>query len=335
MAALSRKHLSAAGYSAKPLCYPDTAEGTTWLWNEPLVEISPRRFDRLIVIGDRPDAATTPQTLDTVRLWQERGVTVSVLNRHEANWSRLPKLLELGAEVILGGDWAYFWGDTASEVDLMWGRIGALCTRDPTQSTVCVTGEEQAITQGLLNFVFKTMTEPPADDTASWQAVAEPILDRIAVDDRSYFACQAKGFEATLVKARAASRVDGQVVVFDQMPGEIPQTRYWQMEAAIEDHGRVPERGMRFNVPYAIATWSDGDTIELLAINHWREEEAIPVRLLYPSDLGPPPQGNESTIHVRMSAEQATAVIPALTAACNRTRGQSPAGFGQKAIGAP
>jgi hypothetical protein len=81
----------------------------------------------------------------------------------------------------------------------------------------------------------------------------------------------------------------------------------------------VPERGMRFNVPYAIAVWPDGDAVELLAISHWREEEAIPVRLLYPSDLGPLPQGNESTIRVRLSSAQAAAVVPALVAACNRS----------------
>ena len=87
----------------------------------------------------------------------------------------------------------------------------------------------------------------------------------------------------------------------------------------IEAHGRAPERGIRFNVPYAIAVWPDGDTVELLAISHWREEEAIPVRLLYPSDLGPAPQGNESTIRVRLSPTQAAVVVPALVAACNRS----------------
>jgi hypothetical protein len=318
MAALSCKHLNTAGCIVEPLCYPDTADGPTWLWNEALLEISPKGFDRLVIIGDRPDAAITPRMVETVRLWREIGVTVSVLNRHEANWSRLPKLLDLGAEVILGGDWAYFWGDAASEADLVWGRIGALCTRDPTQSTVGVTAEEQAVTQGLLNVLFKTVAEPPADDTAGWLSVAEPILDRIAVDDHAYFANQASGFVETCAKAAFPGRVEGQVVVFDQTPGEISQANYWIMEATIEQYGRVPERSIRFNVPYAIATWPDGDAVELLAINHWREEEAIPIRLLYPTDLGPTPEGNESTIRVRMSVKQAVVVILALTAACNR-----------------
>jgi hypothetical protein len=282
----------------------------------------------LVIIGDRPDAAITPKMLDTVRQWQERGVTVSILNRHEANWPRLPQLLELGADLILGGDWAYFWGDAASEVDLMWGRIGSLCTRDPTQSTVGVTAEEQAVTQGLLNVVYEAEAEPHAENTAGWLAVAEPILDRIAADDQAFFVRRASGFTETHAKAAFAGRVEGQVAIFDQAPEELPQAYYWIMEATIEEHGRVPERSMRFNVPYAIAIWPQGDAVELLAINHWREEEAIPVRLLYPSDLGPPPQGNESTIRVRLSAKQAAAVIPALTAACNRACSHSPAGFG-------
>jgi hypothetical protein len=319
MAALSRKHLTATGCIVESLCYPDTVDGPTWLWNEALREISPHGFDRLVIIGDRPDTAITPQMLDTVRLWQQEGATVCILNRHEANWSRLPRLLELGAQVILGGDWAYFWGDTITAQDLVWGRIGALCTRDPTQSTVGVTAEEQAVTQGLLHVVFKTVAEPPADDTAGWISVIEPILNRIANDDQAYFASQACGFAETCEKAAFPGRVEGRVVIFDRMPGEIPQAYYWIMEATIEHHGRVPERGIQFNVPYAIAAWPDGDAVELLAINHWREEAAIPVRLLYPTDLGPPPQGNESTIRVRMSAKQAAAVIPALTAACNQT----------------
>jgi hypothetical protein len=319
MAALSRKHLTATGCIVESLCYPDTVDGPAWLWNEALGEISPHGFDRLVIIGDRPNTAITPQMLDTVRLWQQEGATVCILNRHEANWSRLPRLLELDVQVILGGDWAYFWGDTVTDQELVWGRIGAFCTRDPTQSTVGVTTEEQAVTQGLLNIVVKTVAEPLPDDTSAWQAVAEPILDRIAFDDRAYFASQAHGFAVNCAKADYPCRVEGRVIVFDQTPGEIPQAYYWIMEATIEHHGREPERGIRFNVPYAIASWPDGNTIELLAINHWREEAAIPVRLLYPNDLGPPPQGNESTIRVRMSAKQAAAVIPALTAACNQT----------------
>jgi len=58
--------------------------------------------------------------------------------------------------------------------------------------------------------------------------------------------------------------------------------------------------------------------VELLAINHWREEEAIPIRLLYPGDLGPPPAGNEGTVQARLPASQAERVIRALVDACNQ-----------------
>ena len=92
------------------------------------------------------------------------------------------------------------------------------------------------------------------------------------------------------------------------------------MEAAIERYGRAQSRGIHFNVPYAVATWLDGDSVELLAISHWREEEAIPIRLLYPADLGPPPEGHESTVRVRvrLPTHQATVVVNALVTACNR-----------------
>jgi hypothetical protein len=183
--------------------------------------------------------------------------------------------------------------------------------------------EEQTITQGLLNLVYKTIASTPAEDTVGWMTLTKSILNRIEDDDRAFFTSQASGFSEFWAKATAPSRVEGQLVSFDQTPGELPQATYWALEATIEDLGRIPERGIRFNIPYAIATWPDSDGVQLLAINHWREEEAIPIRLLYPFDLGPPPQGNESTIHVHMTSEQAAAVIPALTAACNEVRSQS------------
>jgi len=99
------------------------------------------------------------------------------------------------------------------------------------------------------------------------------------------------------------------------------------MEDAIEQQGRKPERGIRFRVPYAIATlraepqgeaWSYGDMVDLLAINHWRDEMATPIRLLYPMDLGPPPEGHESAIRVCLPADKAEAVINELLRVCNQ-----------------
>ena len=64
--------------------------------------------------------------------------------------------------------------------------------------------------------------------------------------------------------------------------------------------------------------WPDGEAVELLAINHWREEQAYPIRLLYPADLGPPPAGNEGSVRVRLPAAQADGVVRALLGACNQ-----------------
>jgi hypothetical protein len=257
--------------------------------------------------------------LATTERWQAAGAAVSLLNRHEANWSRLPDLLRQGVEVILGGDWAYFWGNPISQADLAWGRIAALCTRDPTQSTIGMTVEEQAVTQGLLKVVYDAANQPN-DDIAAWAALAQPILDRMARNERAYFANQADKFAAAYATTVGPGRVEGQVLCFAESAlGEFPQTYYWALEAAIERQGRSWERGIRFNVPYAIATWSTGDAVELLAINHWRDEGAIPIRLLYPTDLGPPPEGNESVIRVRLPAAQAKALVRALTDACNQT----------------
>jgi hypothetical protein len=278
---------------------------------------APRGYDRLVAIGDRSDSAVTPQLLRTVKHWQEAGVLVSVLNRHEANWTRLPKLLQRGAEVVLGGDWSYFWGEPAGSQDLTWARIAALCTRDPTQSTVGLTAEEGAVTAGLLRTVYDAARQP-ASDTTGWAALVKPILDCIEADDRAFFSDQSAGFASSYAPEVKPTRVEGHVLLFEGAPSQLPQSNYWVLEAAIERQGRSPERGIRFRVPYAITSWRDGDMVELLAINHWREEEAIPIRFLYPSDLGPPPAGNEGTVQARLPASQAEGVIQALLDACNQ-----------------
>lgn len=316
MAALSRKHLTSVGHNVEVLCYPDTSGGAGWLWSQILQEMAPKNYSRLIVIGDRPDSSITTLLFETVSHWQSAGVAVSWLNRHEANWTRLPTFLQQGVEVVLGGDWTFFWGEPTSQNDLAWGRIAALCTRDPTQSTVGLTDEERAVTQGLLRAVYDAACQP-AGDVDDWAALARPILDRIQVDDRGYFSDQAAGFASTYAVRVEPTRVEGRALLFEKMPGQFPQSCYWALESAIERYGHMPERGICFNTPYAIATWKDGDMVELLAINHWREEEAVPIRLLYPTNLGPPPAGNESTVQVRLTAAQAPSVIRALLDACN------------------
>ena len=184
MAALSRKHLAAAGDNIELLCYPDTAGGPAWLWGQALPEIDPSKYDRLVVIGDRPDDGAAAQMLDVARRWRTAGAVISLLNRYEANWPRFPALLALGVEAVLGGDWGYFWGDALGPSDMAWGRVAALCTRDPIQPTAGLTDAEQALAQGFLKIVYDSQ---PASDTEGWVALAEPILDLIQADNRSYF----------------------------------------------------------------------------------------------------------------------------------------------------
>lgn len=326
MAALSRKHLADDGYQVELLCYPDTAGGTAWLWGEVLPEANPSDYARLVVIGDRPDPNITARLLGTVERWQASNTQVSLLNRHEANWPRVPDLLERGVDVILGGDWAYFWGDNISRTDLAWGRVAALCTRDPSQSTVGLTAEEQAVTKGLLKMVYDAARQP-ADDLDGWLALARPILDHVETDNRAFFAQQADGFAetyATTTPGVVEGRVlrfegtPGGFLPFEQAPGAFAHAYYWALEVAIERHGRAPERGIKFNVPYAIAAWPDGDELQILALNHWLDEDAVPIRFLYPSDLGPVPGGNESTLQVRMPALEAEILMRALVDGCNQ-----------------
>ncbi len=314
MAALSRQHLVAAADEVELLCYPDTAGGSAWLWGQVLPDMDSSTYGRLVLIGDRPDEGAAGQVLKVAMAWRGAGAAVCVLNRHEASWSRLPALLELGVEATLGADWAYFWGDACSQAEMTWGHIAALCTRDPTQSIVGFTDEEEAVAHGFLKVVYDAQ---PANDIEGWAAVARPILDLIQTDNRAYFLARAADFAGTYALPDESGRVEGRVLRLVPAPAGNRRAYYWAMEATIEGHGRAPQRGISFKVPYALATWREGEEVELLAINHWREEEATPIRLLYPGDLGPPPAGNECIVQVRLPARQAEEVIRCLIEACN------------------
>ncbi len=318
MAAISRRNLKRAGWQVEMLCYPDTAGAPGWLWREALIESRPENYQLLAAIGDRPDDKVTPDLLKTVNRWRSAGSSVTIFNRHEANWSRLPELLELGVEVLMGGDWAYFWGVDVQPSDLIWGQIAALSTRDPTQSTARFSAEQEAIVQGLLKSVYDQAGRP-VNDVDGWVRLAEVIMSRIEADDYTYFTAQAQGFVERYAAVPEPAMVIGRVLQFKEAPGDLPQAYYWVLEAAIEGIGRAPERGIQFKTPYALATWVDGNEVELLAINHWLEEAAIPIRLLYPMDQGPQPEGNESSIRVRLPAEQAGGIIQTLIEACNRS----------------
>lgn len=316
MAALSRKHLRAAGYDVEILCYPDTPNASSWLWREVLGETDPRGIAQLVVIGDRPEANVTPALLSTLAAWQNMGARVTILNRHEANWTRVPELLKRNAQVILGGDWAYFWGDEATHADMQWGRIAALCARDATMAHVRLEPEEQALVQGMLYSIFDAPGHHRAEDTDAWGALAEPLLTRIEHNDRAHLLRYANTFVESYLTPRLPYSIRGRIIVFDGAPGLSPQAFYWILERTIEQQGRQFGRGVQFNVPYALAYWREGDATELLAINHWREEEATPVRLLYP-DIGPAPAGTESTVQVHLPPAQAALVVERLLEASN------------------
>jgi hypothetical protein len=187
--------------------------------------------------------------------------------------------------------------------------------------------QDQAVARGLLKVVCDAAGDP-AGDLDGWLALAEPILDQIAADNRAFFARQADAFTATYATTARPGRVEGRVLRFDTSQGVLLPSEgascscshayYWALETAIEGQGRALERGIKFNVPYAIATWSDGDDVEILALNHWLEEDAVPIRFLYPADLGPMPGGNECTVQVRIPALEAEIVVRALVDACNR-----------------
>jgi hypothetical protein len=318
MAGLSLRHLAASGYTTETLCYPDYPDISERLWEVTLPNLDTAEYDRLIVIGDHPNAGITPQVMQTVRDLRARNLSISILNRHEANWHRVPQLLRLGVEVVLGGDWAYFWGNPVDASAFEWGRVASLCTRDPTQATVEITDEDYAAARGLIMQVYEAIAQADDEAPADWAELARPILDRIAANDLAYFAQKADEFSETYARPLTPDRIEGKVAIFEQHAGESPSVNYWMMEATIEKYGRAPVRHMQFNLPYILSTWTRDEFVELLAINHWRDDTAIPIRLLYPGDVGPPPQGNECTIRVRIPRANSDVVVQALLNACNQ-----------------
>lgn len=316
MAALSRVHLKQAGYAVEPLCFPDVSGYAKQLWGSIIPGFRPQEYTRLIVTGDRPEPTAGLQVMKTLSLWRAAGTPVTLLNRHEACWSRFPALLEHGVEVILGGDWAYFWGEQASQRDLWWGLIAALCTRDPTLSILGIGEEETQVSRGLIKSVYE-LSLGEDDSAEDLTRRANLLLDRIQADDRLYFRQQATGFREAFTHSLEEVKIQGKVIRCAQASGTPSCACYWAMEAAIERSRRAPVRGISFNNPYCMSTRRAGGSVELLAINHWRDEETIPIRLLYPYHLGPTPTGNESMIQVSLPATRAEVVVRTLLEVCN------------------
>ncbi len=316
MAALSRKHLERAGMTVDILCYPDTPDGTPWLWQNALRETDAAEFSQLVVIGDRPAENSTPYVLETIAQWKNAGAQIHLLNRYEANWARIPELRARGIVSTLGTDWAYFWGDDFSPDDFEWANLAAFMTRDPTMASSAASLESMHVMQGVLCAVLDA-EQQRARDTNEWRALAEPLLERIAKNDRAHFAARAQEFVTRYAAPARPFRVEGRVLIFDDAPGAIPQSFFWILEAAMEQQGFIYERELRLRVPYAIAAYADGDAVEIIAMNHWRANHVPPIRLLYP-ELGPRPQGTENTLTVRVPRELAFVIVPRLVQACNQ-----------------
>jgi hypothetical protein len=315
MAALSVRHLRAIGHSVETLCYPDTPNASAWLWQEILSRLSPSIFSRLIVLGDRPDRTIEQELLQTLKRWRIASVEVSRLNRHPATWSIVPVLQSLGIETVLGGDWAYFWGDPLDKSDLDWAQRAGLCTRDLMLASIRMSRREQNIVTSFLKVVY-ALARRPIENIAGWSELADSVIKAILADDLPYFINPTMDILAW-DNPNIPRKTVGRVIVFEGEPASISQANYWVLEQAIENLGRSSERGIQYEVPYALASWQNENMVELLAINHWREEKATPIRLLYPSDLGSEPIGHEGMVHVRIPGDQASTVIHNLIAACN------------------
>ena len=317
MAALSRKHLRAADYNVQSLCYADTLESAQSLWREELGEQLALDIAHVVVVGGRLAESDLSLAAAALSRMSGRGTRVTLLNRRVQAWDRNIWLLQPGVELILGGDWAYFWGETADEADMRWARVAALCGRDPGLATFRFSDEEKTLADGLLTLVHDRLNGNRYEGMANWTSQAEALLTPIETDDRAFFQHHAYPYHES-VKLTTIPRVEGRVIVLVQ-PGEgLPNELYWALEAAIEQRGLALEQGIQFRSPYAIALWGSGDMVDLLAIRHWREEAALPIRLLFPDDGALSLQGNENVVYVTVPSARVPDLLQAVITACNR-----------------
>ena len=114
--------------------------------------------------------------------------------------------------------------------------------------------DEEVISRGLRKALYDLARQSPTD-LAGWASLMLPLLDRIAADERVWFVAQADDFVRVYANLGEPGQVVGQVLRFDLTTCHEPHTIFWGLEQAIERNGRMPERGLRFNTPYAIATW--------------------------------------------------------------------------------
>jgi hypothetical protein len=316
MAAISRKHLRAAGFEVKTVCYADTVESAQALWRDDLGDSLSRDLTHIVVVGGTLQASDAALVTSALSRLMGRSVQVSLLNRHEQSWSWSPWLLQSGVDLVLGGDWAYFWGDQADSTDMFWARVAALCGRDPAQAALRFTEQEYSLANGLLLRMQEQLRRVRFDESADWVALSEPLIRAIEQDDHAYFEQDAENYRSSIVSA-IDPVVQGRALVFHDVQDVLPNDLYWMLEAAIERQGLALEHGIQFRVPYAIALRSAGNAVELLAIRHWREEVAPAIRFLFPNDAALVLQGNENTVWVRVAAERAADLVRDLIAACN------------------
>ncbi|MDX2163699.1 MAG: HD domain-containing protein [bacterium] len=318
MGAISRKHLQAAGYAVDVFCYADTPESAESLWRDELDGRITPATARLVSIGGRLADDDAALLTGQFNRWIGAGMQISLLNRHEQTWSWSPWLLQAGVELILGGDWSYFWGSDADSADLRWARVAALCGRDPAQAAMRFTEHENALANGLLLRLRESLHAARTHEQADWTALAAPLLDAIQADDAAFFERDV-GDSQAIPMLNGEPLVRGRVLVFDALDDVLPTDLYWILEAAIERKGLMLEQGIQFRVPYAVAVRpvGDGDQVDVLAIRHWREEAAPAIRFLFPR-TGYPLEGNENTVFVRLPAGRAADLVRQLTDACNR-----------------
>jgi len=232
---------------------PDCGTGFAGLfWGQTFVhwDFSQLGEGDLVVVVDIPLPSPVPylpraaeRGLEAIGRLTRRGIRVVIVDHHKVAETWYGQARELGAEVIVASTaMATHYGPHDSFAE-KWGRVGAICDRDP--SVLPVTPEEERLAAAL--------------DAAVRRDLAG-TLEALRKDDESFF----KAFTESVPEPEEI-RVIGNVVYIPRLE---PTWGFKQLSAACERHG----------TPYGVGL-SLQRGVAVIAITFWKAEGALPVAL--------------------------------------------------------
>lgn len=224
--------------------------GLFWGQTFPRWDFSRLKEGDVVVVVDIPLPSPVPylpgaaeRGLQAVVQLTRRGVRVIIVDHHKGSETWYGQARDLGAEVMVTSTaMATHYGSHDSFAE-KWGRVGAICDRDP--SVLPVSPEEERLAAALDAAVRKDLAG---------------TMEAIRRDDESWF----EAFVESVPEPKEV-QVVGKVAYIPRLE---PTWGYKQLSAACEVHG----------VPYGVGLACQRG-VAIQAITFWKAEGVLPVAL--------------------------------------------------------